>query len=76
LELKKPILAFVTPGAQLEFLENSGLALIFNPDNIEENSKKLNEVLTSQFVFETNKFYLDNYNRRNLTRRLSELISC
>jgi hypothetical protein len=74
LKLNKPIIAFVTPGSQLEFLKKSGISIFFNPDCYEDNSRKLKELITSESVFEPNKSYLINYHRKNLTKRLSELI--
>ncbi len=74
LELNKPIIAFVTPGSQLEFLKNSGISVFFDPDNTEESSKKLENLFSSELIFKINKSFLDNYNRRNLTKILSEII--
>ncbi len=75
LELNKPIIAFVTPGSQLEFLKKSGISIFFNPDCPEENAEKLKELMTSESVFEPNKAFLISYHRKNLTKRLSELIN-
>ena len=41
----KPIFAFVTEGEQKRFLELSGIAILFDPDDVKGSAKKLSEVL-------------------------------
>ncbi len=72
--LRKPILAFVTKGAQKEFLEKSGVAIIFDPDNIPDSSKKLEEFFSQNMIFKPNKEFLENFNGNRLTQKLADLI--
>ncbi len=74
LEMKKPIIGFVTNGAQLGFLQNSGSALLFNPDELLVNKLMLMNSLQFSTQLCYNVDFLQKYNRRNLARQLSELI--
>ena len=74
LEMKKPIIGFVTEGSQLEFLKNTGCALIFNPDYNSENIFKLRNVFQFSKEIKYNTNFLQHYSRQNLTKHLAELI--
>lgn len=74
LEMKKPIIGFVTEGSQLEFLKNTGCTLVFNPDHNSENIINLMNVFQFSREFNYNTSYLQNYSRQNLTKQLAELI--
>ncbi len=75
LELKKPILAFVTAGSQYNFLEKSGVSIIFNPDSLNENSNRFYDLVNSnqELTFNTN--FLLSYHRRKTCEKLAELIN-
>ena len=45
---KKTIFGFVTDGVQKEFIEKSGIGIVFNPDKIEENVRKIENYFESQ----------------------------
>jgi hypothetical protein len=75
LELKKPIIAFVTSGSQYNFLKKSGVSIIFNPDEFNENSIKLFDIFNSNIELEFNTNFLLNYHRRKTCQKLVELIN-
>jgi hypothetical protein len=70
----KPILGFVTPGAQTEFILNSKTGIIFNPDKIEESVYKLVMLLNDGVESKFNAAYLQNFQRVKLTERLAATI--
>jgi len=72
--MRKPILGFVAPGSQKELLENSGMALVCDPDNSVSSSEQLLALITGQCVFKPNVVFLQQLHRRELTHRLGDLI--
>jgi glycosyltransferase involved in cell wall biosynthesis len=74
-QMKKPILGFVTPGAMKVFIEQSGCGVIFDPDNIDESSRKLEELINSYLEFNPNKNYLEKFLAENLSNSLTTLIN-
>ncbi|WMN07698.1 glycosyltransferase [Marivirga arenosa] len=52
---QKTILAFVNEGEQKDVLRKTGLAYMFNPDNIEENVLKMESLLKSKTKLDSNK---------------------
>lgn len=75
IKFKKPILAFVCEGAQKTFIEHSNTGIIFNPDNIIECTKKLNDTFKNETNIDVNIGYLKNFTRYHSTKRLSEIIT-
>lgn len=71
--LRKPILGFVCDGAQKDFLENSGVAYIFNPDHIESTTIKLKDTLNKSFDLKYNVKYLQQFDRKRTTKQLVEI---
>ncbi|MEM7102347.1 MAG: glycosyltransferase [Bacteroidota bacterium] len=72
--MRKPILAFVTAGIQREFISKSGLGLIMDPDDTENASTQLMEVLKNGIKLQPNPQYLQNFHRRNITQNMSGVI--
>jgi glycosyltransferase involved in cell wall biosynthesis len=70
----KPVLGFVTDGIQKEFLEKSGLAVICNPDDLEDAVEKIYQLLTAGQVFKPNYAYLSGFKRTTLTSQLARLL--
>lgn len=74
---QKPILAFVSEGEQKTVLNKTGLAHIFNPDNVEENVFKLRSVLKGNESLKINKLACDQYkipnNYANLLSKIKNL---
>ena len=71
---KKPILGFVTEGIQKEFLENSGLAVICDPDDTQGSAEKLHSLFTQGKTFIPNHEYLGQFNRFELAKKLAGVI--
>lgn len=74
LKANKPILGFVTEGSQKEFLEKSGISMMFDPDNLSESVSKLKRLFEGEVLLSLNKNYLSSYNRVKLAQRLSDII--
>lgn len=71
--MRKPILGFVTDGAQKEILQRSGLAVICDPDDLETSSQKLEALVRGETKVMPNEAFLNTLHRRRLTRRLAAL---
>jgi len=72
--LLKPIIGFVFEGEQKEFIENSGMGFICNPDDTAGSSNVLEKIIDGGYSLRPNKAYLEKFTRKNLTGRLAELI--
>jgi hypothetical protein len=71
---RKPIIAFVTNGAQKNLLIDSGLALICNPDDTNESTVLLQKLLTNKIKFYPNIDFLKSLHRKELSKKLSFVI--
>jgi len=74
LKEEKPILGFLTPGIQREFLPKIGFGILFDPDNIKVSSEKLEQVLKGDFELTIQKDYILSFHRKNLTAQLATII--
>jgi glycosyltransferase involved in cell wall biosynthesis len=72
--IRKPILGFVAEGAQKDILAASGMALICDPDAPEAAAEQLGGLLEGRFQPKPNVSFLKQLHRRELTRRLAEVI--
>lgn len=72
--MKKPILGFVTKGAQRNFLEGSGMALICDPDETSIAAQKMDDMLSGKCQFKPDINFLKNFERKTLTEKMSEII--
>ena len=72
--LRKPILGFVTEGAQKDILAASGMAVICDPDNVEDSAKKLGDLISGKIRLEPNAAFLKTLHRRELTRQLADVL--
>lgn len=72
--LNIPILGFVTPGIQRDFLLESGLGIVFNPDDIPGCVAYLKELFINGKFFFIDKQYLQQFSRIELTQKLAEII--
>lgn len=73
-KLGKPIIAFITPGIQMEFIKKSGVGIVCNPDDIEEATTVLSDLLQHGKTFSPDMTYLKKYHRKNTTSQLAEVI--
>jgi len=70
----KPILGFVTRGAQRDFLIESGLALISDPDDTEGGSRVLEQLVIGDFRLTPNATFLARFHRRELAGELAAIV--
>jgi glycosyltransferase involved in cell wall biosynthesis len=71
--IRKPILGFVTEGAQKEILQRSGLAVICDPDDPESSAQKLEALVRGETKVKPNEVFLNTLHRREHTRQLAGL---
>ncbi len=72
--MQKPILAFVTNGAQKNFIENSGTGIICNPDDTENSVNKLKNIFENGITLKPNKDFIEKHHRKTLTKELVKII--
>jgi hypothetical protein len=75
LQMQKPIIAFVSDGAQKDLLKKGGTALICDPDNTEESVKSLSGLFRGSIHLNPDNNYLQAHSRQSLTDRLAKIIS-
>jgi hypothetical protein len=74
LQYQKPVIGFVTPGIQKEFIQQSGLGVCIDPDDEVGGPKKLAEILEQGYSAKLNEAYLRQFTIQHCTRQLQELI--
>ncbi len=75
ISLRKPILGFLTSGAQKEFLEKSGIAFILDPDDISGNNlEKMYRIFNTDIQLAYNETFLRQFIRKNTAKRMSDVI--
>lgn len=70
----RPILGFVTQGAQRDMLEESGVAVTCDPDNPGEAAQKIQNLMEGKIQFHPNVCFLKSLHRRELCRALAEVL--
>ncbi len=73
-ERRKPILAFVTEGAQRDLLEKSGLAVICDPDKPTEAARKVRSLVAGEAVLSANVDFLRGLHRSPLAGQLAKVL--
>ncbi len=74
IQAQKPILAFVSPGAQKELLQKTGMALICDPDQTEDSALKMIRLMKGEIIMEPQTDFNKSLSRYALTGKLSEII--
>lgn len=74
ISMLKPILAFVTKGAQKEIVQKTGLALICDPDDSHQSAAKLKSLIHGDFQIEPNLEFINGLSRKNLTSKLADVV--
>lgn len=69
----KPIIAFVAEGAQKRFLEETGISVICNPDDEDDSSTVLADLINNKILPEPNSQFLNSLHRKELTKKLANL---
>lgn len=70
----KPIIGFVTRGAQREFLQECGLGLVVDPDDVSAGTAMLERILAGGFDLRPNRVFLERFHRRELAGQLAEIV--
>ena len=70
----RPIIAFVSKSAQKELLEESGSALICDPDDAKGSAYALNELFTGKIQPVPNMYFLKTVSRESQTEKFASLI--
>lgn len=71
---KKTIIGFVADGAQRDILSEMGTAVICNPDNTDESADYLLNLFNGNWLSRPNVDFLNSLHRKELTKKLSDLI--
>lgn len=74
LKYQKPVLAFVTPGVQKDFLTGAGIGTWFDPDDVEGSVEKLKALVDTPPKVGTNQTYLAQFSRKALAEKLAKLL--
>jgi hypothetical protein len=72
--MQKPILAFVTDGAQKDLLNESGLAHFVDVESIENGISQLITILTESITLRPNQTFIDSFKISTLTEKLVKSI--
>jgi len=74
IQAQKPILAFVPDGAQKAILQETGMALICDPDNEKESAEKMIDLMDGEIQLMPQKNFIESLSREELTRKLALII--
>ena len=73
-KIQKPIIAFVSEGAQKDILEQSGTAVICDPDNSEKAADNILKLFEHKINLIPDNNFLTSLSRKKLTEKLSVVI--
>ncbi len=73
-KMQKPIIAFVSEGAQKDILQQSGTALICDPDDAESAAENILELFEHKINLIPDNNFLSSLSRKKLTEKLSVVI--
>ncbi len=73
--MRRPILAFVSNGAQKRMILNSGMGLICNPDDPQESAQRMIQLFEGKSELHPNTDFLNSLHRKNLTGKLARVIN-
>ena len=71
---EKPVLAFVTPGIQKDFVSQSGIGVHFDPDDQEHSTKELENIILNGMMTKVNYQYLQNFTEKNTSDQFVAII--
>ncbi len=74
ISMLKPVLAFVTDGAQKDILEKAGIALLCDPDNTEESTRRMSAFLSGRHHMQPDMNFINSLSRYEQIRRMSDII--
>lgn len=70
----KPVLAVVAPGAQRDFLINSGVAQVCDPDDSVATAAQIERLMSGQIKLQPNREYLTGFHGRNVSRSIADVL--
>lgn len=73
-KMQKPIIAFVCEGAQKDILEESGMALICDPDDEKVSAILMKQLFDLKIYLQPNNNFLSSLSRKKLTEKLASII--
>mgnify|MGYP002364821005 CR=1 FL=1 len=75
LKSAKPIIGFVTPGIQKDFLQQCGIGIAFDPDAMDTAVNQLEQLFTEGYTGRLNKTYLNTFSNKNATGLFCNIVS-
>jgi len=75
IQTQKPILSFACEGAQKDLLEKTGIALICNPDDLEETAKKIIRFVAGEIILSPDQAFISSLSRKRLCGELAHIIN-
>jgi len=75
IQTQKPILSFACEGAQKDLLEKTGIALICNPDDLEETAKKIIRFVAGEIILSPDQAFISSLSRKRLSGELAHIIN-
>jgi glycosyltransferase involved in cell wall biosynthesis len=70
----KPVLGFVCDGAQRDFLRNSNVGVLFEPDDPDTNAKTMHECFQKDIILSPRMSFLSNFSANATTSQLASII--
>ena len=70
----KPVLGFVCPGMQRDFLAGSSISVLFDPEDTEGSARKLGALVKNGVTLKVDLGYLETYSSLSTTCQLAEIV--
>jgi hypothetical protein len=70
---QKPILGFVTEGVQKQFLSESGLGIVCDPDDVQGSAQQIIELVSGKINISPDWNYLEQFHRKNAASKLAKV---
>jgi hypothetical protein len=71
----KPVLGFVCPGTQRDFLVGSNISVLFDPDDAEGSASQLGTLVENGVTRKVDFGYLETYSSLSTTRQLADIVA-
>ena len=71
---KKPIIGFVNEGAQRDFLIESGVANICNPDDLEDSVEALKQMVQGEARLKLNNEFINKFSRVEMAKQIAAIL--
>jgi glycosyltransferase involved in cell wall biosynthesis len=70
----RPVLGFVCPGTQRDFLVRSSISVLFDPDDAEGSARQLGALIENGVTRKVDLEYLEAYSGQSTTRQLAAIV--